>query len=320
MRLPYVYRVTRGDQADRDDNGRARGADDVRGDQDPVEATFLATVAAFAAEIGVDQLAIREPSLAMADFGEPMIEGYGLAGLFPPDLAGFHDGAQVSMSVALELVRAMLRGDGAWCRLEVDQRFFVHVAFDHRVYVGSVVDCERGVAFATARGLSVAQVADSPLAAKFDDMSGGRRAADPQWWAHLTSLVHERGAVLLEEGYVHGASRWHRLTPESIDPIRGGLAPRSRLMVWPDLSSDVDALLALEPDTFLVYHEVVWEDSHGQVLSRLLDNSNYSMLPELLADARAATVVSLMVDERHPLLAGVMPDPDGVLRARWAAE
>jgi hypothetical protein len=43
-----------------------------------------------------------------------------------------------------------------------------------------------------------------------------------------------------------------------------------------------------------------------------------SALRNELANARAAAVLSIYLDERHPLRAAVLPDPDGVLRARWA--
>lgn len=36
-------------------------------------------------------------------------------------------------------------------------------------------------------------------------------------------------------------------------------------------------------------------------------------------DAIAAAVIPWTEDGYRPLLAGVMPDPDGVLRARWGA-
>ena len=63
-------------------------------------------------------LAIREPQVtAYPHFGlEPAIGGHGLAGLFPPDLAGYHDGAMVPVAAAVELVRAMLREIPACCQ------------------------------------------------------------------------------------------------------------------------------------------------------------------------------------------------------------
>jgi hypothetical protein len=260
------------------------------------------------------------PGLVVLNFGlEPTVEGYGLAGLFPPDLTGYHDGAQVSIAAGLELVRAMLRDNGAFCCLEVEDRFFVHVGFDQYVYVGSAMPCERAVAFTHARGLFAEPVDASPLATEFaTDTAGERRPADAAWWAMLGLLVAERGAVVLEEGYLLNASRWHRVTAGDVDAVRAKRAPRSRLLVWPDLSTDVAAVLSdLPPDSLI---NVVWQDSDGRMTSRLADQAGYAELPALLADARAALAVSCIVDQRAPLLAGVLPDADGVLRARWSAE
>ncbi|MGW7061143.1 S1 RNA-binding domain-containing protein [Streptomyces sp. NPDC054904] len=39
-----------------------------------------------------------------------------------------------------------------------------------------------------------------------------------------------------------------------------------------------------------------------------------------MAGARAATALSIILDERHPLFTAVLPDSDGVLRARWRTE
>lgn len=88
--------------------------------------------------------------------------------------------------------------------------------------------------------------------------------------------------------------------------------------MWPDLSADVDTVVAsLAPGDLI---EVVWQNSDGRITSRLLDEGGHAGLPALLAWARAALVVSHVLDQRHPLLAGVLPDADGVLRARWSAE
>lgn len=318
--LPHTYRVTRYDPADRDEHGRYVGVESLRGDRCPVEAAYLASVAAFAQESGVTYLAVREPGLVVVNFGlEPMIDGYGLAGLFPPDLTGFHDGARVSIMVGLDLARAMLRDNGAFCRLEVEDRFFVHVGFDQCVYVGSAVPCERSVALAHDRGLFAEPVDASPLATEFTgDTAGTRQPADAAWWARLASLVTQRGAVMLEEGYVLNASRWHRLAAADVDTVQARLAPRSRLLVWPDLSTDVGTVLAgLAPDDLI---EVVWQNSDGRITSRLVGEGGYADLPALLAGPRAALIVSHVLDQRHPLLAGVLPDADGVLRARWSAE
>jgi hypothetical protein len=57
-----------------------------------------------------------------------------------------------------------------------------------------------------------------------------------------------------------------------------------------------------------------------QVRARLASRARLLIHPAVVADARAATVLFCLADHRHPLLSGVLPDPDGVLRARWSAE
>jgi hypothetical protein len=256
--------------------------------------------------------------LAVINFGlEPIVDGYGLAGLFPPDLTGYHDGAEVSIPIGLELVRAMLRDNGAWCRLEVEGQFSVHVGYDQYVYVGSAAPCQRAVAFAHQRGLFVEPIKASPYATEFsDEADGERRPADAAWWARFCSLAADRGAVVLEEGFVLNAARWHQVTAADVEAVWARLAPRSRLVVWPDLSTDVDAVLAGLPPEGLV--KLVWQDADGRIKNRLVDEEGYAELPALLAGARAAMIVPRKPDQWRPLLAGVLPDADGVLRARWS--
>ncbi|HET6359303.1 hypothetical protein [Streptomyces sp.] len=144
----FVHRITKYDPADRDEHGNYTGAEGAVSDHGPVEAAYLAAIAAFAETSGIDRLEIREPEVTgFVHFGvEPSDGGHGLGGLFPPDLASYHDGAEVSLPVALELVRAMLRDQGAWCRLEAGDVFTVHVGWDQYVYVGSDRLCADAVA------------------------------------------------------------------------------------------------------------------------------------------------------------------------------
>ncbi|MFD1938267.1 MULTISPECIES: RNA-binding protein [Nonomuraea] len=313
----HVYQVTKYDPVDRDEHGHYVGPEDVHDDHGPVEAAYLAAVAAFAQETGVTHLAIRDPEVTgLVSFGvEPPIDGHGLVGLFPPDLTGYHDGAQVPMAVALELVRAMLRDNGAWCRLEAEDRFFVHVGYDQYVYVGSALPCPRAVEFTHQRGLFAEPISQSPYDPHLDeDDRAGRRPADAAFWAELEALVSKRGAAVLEEGYVQNASRWHRITLDEIAGIQARLAPRARLAVWPDLSADVDAALAGLHEGL---SEIVWQNAQGRVTSLTLDEADYPALPAMLPGVRAVMILSCLEDERDPLMAAVLPDPDGVLRARW---
>lgn len=315
--LEYVFQVTKYDPEDRDERGHYVGAEDIVSDHGPVEAAYLAAVAEFAADTGVERLIIREPgTAAFVNFGlEPPVPGNGLAGLFPDGMAGYHDGAEVTTEVGLELVRAMLRDNGAWCRLEVEDRFLVHVGYDQYVYVGSDRPCERALTRTRDLGLFPERLEQSPYDIVIEDENEReRRPADSVFWDQVTELVATGRAGLLEERPVRNASRWHRLAEGDIDQIRERLAPRAIVAVWPGISSDLQTVLASLPDDHLV--RLVWEDQDGQIRSLITDDAR----SETLYTARAVMALSCIADEQPPLLAAVLPDTDGVLRARWGSE
>jgi small subunit ribosomal protein S1 len=64
----------------------------------------------------------------------------------------------------------------------------------------------------------------------------------------------------------------------------------------------------------------VWEDQDGQITSTVVDESQFAELAAQIACAPAAAVLPVYVDERRPLFTAVLPDSDGVLRARWRTE
>ncbi|MCX5112680.1 S1 RNA-binding domain-containing protein [Streptomyces sp. NBC_00378] len=317
--LPHVYRVTKYDPADRDQHGHYIGAESEISDHGPVEAAYLMAVAAFAEDMGIDQLTVREPQIGgFAHFGlEPPVGGHGLAGLFPNDLAGFHDGTPVPVEVGLELVRAMLRDNGAWCRLEVDGVFSVHVGWDQYVYVGSSRPCEAALARTRSLGLFPERLDASPYDFVPDEPHV-QRPADADFWARLRWVVSSHRATFLEETYVENASRWHRLTLDNIETVRAQLAPRAQLAVWPNLFIEVEEAVAALPDEGTV--EILWEDVNGRINATIADETQFGAVTLRIADARSAAVVPVSIDERHPLFTAVLPDSDGTLRARWQTE
>ncbi|WP_116245807.1 S1 RNA-binding domain-containing protein [Nocardiopsis sp. FIRDI 009] len=306
----HVHRVTKYDPADRDADGRYVGLEDVDSDHGPVEAAYLDAIAAFARESGVDHLEIREPLFGGASTPAA------LARLLPADPTDFHDGATVPLAVGLELVRIMLRAEGGWCRLEAGDAFTVHVGWDQYVYVGSHLPCHAAVARTRALGLFPEPMGISPYDISLDEEEGEQRPADATFWARLEYLDRGRGLLLEEDG--GHATRWHRVTRETVDQVRARLTPRARLTVWPPLSDDVGAVLAALPDEDSV--ELVWEDAHGRVTGEIVDEPDREALAARLSDARAAAALSPYVGESDPLLTAVLPDPDGVLRARWRPE
>lgn len=78
------------------------------------------------------------------------------------------------------------------------------------------------------------------------------------------------------------------------------------------------AVLAALPDEGTI--EVVWEDRDGRITSRIADEEEFAAVTTEVAGARGAALLSMYVDERVPLFTAVLPDDDGVLRARWRTE
>jgi small subunit ribosomal protein S1 len=240
------------------------------------------------------------------NFGlEAPVDGHGLAGLFAPDLSDYYDGAVVPIAVGAEFVRVMLRDNGASCQLEVDGLFEVSVGYDQYMTVGSHVCCERAVAAATDLGLFPILVDRQP-----DDDEDFWPPADAAFWAKVADLLADRGTVLLQERPAYNLSRWHRLTAETVEGLQ--IAPRAMLSVWPELSTDVEAVNA-SADSLCEY---VWEDRAGRIQSVVLSEPEVEGFP---ADPVSALVIPLILDDYNPLLEGALPDADGVLRARWPA-
>ena len=317
--LPHVYEVTKYDPADRDEHGHYIGAEEALSDDGPVEAAYLAAVAAFAEESGVATLTIREPAVAgPINFGlEPAVDGHGLAGLFPPDLAGYHDGAPVPVATAWSWCArccATTAPGAGWRPAEFPRpRRLRPVRL-----CGKRTAVRPGGGVHRRTGLFAERIERSPYDFDLtDDGTGSHRPADGAFWDELAALVAGHGDLILEEGHVDCASRWHRVTAGNLDGVRAGLIPRSRVVVWPDLTADIGAVLAGLPAPGLC--EIVWQDRSGRFRSRYIDETDHPTLPAQIAGATAAMFLPSTVDERRPLLAAALPDPDGVLRARWAA-
>ncbi|MEV8319320.1 RNA-binding protein [Streptomyces sp. NPDC059900] len=316
MPPPFAHRITKYNPADRDERGHYHGAEDTVSDHGPVEAAYLEAIAAFAQESGIDRLEIREPEVTgFVAFGlEAPVDGHGLAGLFPADLTGYYDGAEVSVPVALELVRVMLRDQGAWCRLEQQDRFTVHVGWDQYLYVASDRPCEAAVARVRELGLFAEPITTSPYAADLEEPEV-TQAADEELWEQVRAKLAVPQRLLLEETYLANATRWHLLTESNLDAVRAVLGPRALLTVWPDLNPDVDAVLAELPQDESA--DLVWEALNGAIRHVTVDGPHHQQLATLLAGARAACCLPLALDARHPLFHVALPDSDGVLRARW---
>lgn len=208
----------------------------------------------------------------------------------------------------------MLRDEGAWCRLEREDTFTIHVGWDQYVYVSSDRPCDAAVAQTREVGLFAQPISASPYAAGLEELEV-TEAAHEDFWERVRVELASQQTLLLEEAYVRNATRWHRLTASNLDPVRAGLGPRALLTIWPDLSPDVDEVLAALPADASM--DFVWEAPNGTIRHVTIDETDHQQLAPLVAGAKAACSLALILDERHPLFHAALPDSDGVLRARW---
>ncbi|MGR7001962.1 S1 RNA-binding domain-containing protein [Yinghuangia aomiensis] len=122
----------------------------------------------------------------------------------------------------------------------------------------------------------------------------------------------------VEEQYIRNAYRWHQpTTPADVEELRAGLTPRARPAVWPDLTEDTgtvgSAIMREQRLQLLVeqhpggFHQERIADSHTGASLKNEPGRRYALVP-------------LEPTDRKPLASAVLPDVDGVLRARWRTD
>ena len=317
----FVHKVTKYDPKDWGERGY-NGPEDTDCDEGPVEQAYVDSVRDFALEAGVSALAIRSPG----HFDGGRIRGVPrradpLAGIVDGGQDAIFDGMEVDLDQACEIVRLMLRSQNFWCRLEREDRFFVHVGWDMYMYIGASSDCVAAVERARARGLFPVRLDRSPYAAEADGDPTELRIADAQFWVHLEDALGNHGALMIEEMAVSNSVHWHRVTSRAeIEQVRAAVRPRALLSVWPDLeptlSPDVaSALASTETQDF------VWLDRDGVVSWSPFyggdEPTDDADLQTLIPKAERAGCQPICIEERLPLLVGVLPDADGFVRASW---
>ncbi|MGZ9935391.1 S1 RNA-binding domain-containing protein [Streptomyces sp. NC-S4] len=292
---------------------------------------FVAAARRFALQAGADRLTIDNP-MARGFFSfrsRPAPSAPSLARLFPPHRpgssgplppSGYHDGARVPLDTGLELLRAVLLREGPWCRLHTEEGFFLHVGERNDLYVGGPAAYAEAAAHARRSGLTVEPVERSPYDPALDE-TDPQPPADAAFWTALHRLVAEHGGVLVEERYAGGDHRWHRpTTAAEISGVRALLTPRARLAVWPDLTDDIEAVRAavLRSERLEL---LVQQRPDGIPWARLAEpwmGCTDIAFPVIGSGPGCrAGLVPLAPADRRPLLAGVLPDADGVVRARW---
>ncbi|MFJ8016559.1 S1 RNA-binding domain-containing protein [Streptomyces sp. NPDC096339] len=320
---PFVHRVTPYDPAAHV-AGPYGGTSIPYASREQVAAACVGAATGFALAAGADRLLIDNPMSEgfFSHSDRRGWQGHGLTGLFPPDLSGYHDGARVPLATGLGLLRAMVLREGAWCRLHTEDGFFLHVGRHDDIHIGGSHPQEEAAARARRLGLTVVQVDHSPYDPALDESDAQPAPpADATFWTRLYALVAERGGVLLEEQHVANARRWHRLTETShITAVRTRLAPRAHVAVWPDLTEDIDAVRTTLRNTehlvLLVQQEPDGSIRPARIAEPWMGRTDTTYPTIIDAPGRRAGLVPLRSADHPPLLAGVLPDADGVVRAR----
>ena len=106
---------------------------------------------------------------------------------------------------------------------------------------------------------------------------------------------------------MHNMSRWHQLTAATLRAVRARLTPRAMLTAWPDMPwHDVGAALSMlcaDPRVA----ELVCKDAGGRIWSVIADGDwGPGDLAQVTAGARQAAILELAIDDRHPLMTGVL--------------
>ncbi|GAA0397736.1 hypothetical protein Acor_84680 [Acrocarpospora corrugata] len=343
--LDHGFRVTKYDPRLRDGRGAFIGDDWTsigeightfdgriltRERYEQVESAYLTAAELFARDSGVTELAVRTPAVLTAGVSSGLLlPNYGpaVSGLSAEE---FYDGREVPLPVALEVVRAMLREDGVWCRLEAQDRFSLAVGWDYYLYIGSHRPCLQAVAKVRQLGLFVEEDHTSPYDLDLQEPVP-YRPADETFWAEVGLLSTQTdGAVPLLVMWAGNAWRWHLVTPGNVmDRGRAALRPRALLtafigtpvMVSDDSMSEIAkrGQRLLHADSSVAGVMCLMEDkSTGQLLhDYLLDDDDFSTWLETARQAGRCEIYPADAADQPGALVAVLPDSDGIVRARW---
>lgn len=104
-----------------------------------VESLYLAAIREFAEESGVDGLTVH---------GLEIYEE-------SPWWGRLREGDFLPLDLMIELVRSIIREDSIWCMMGSVDSFFVHIASDYYIFIGSRYECRDSVARVMESGLRV---------------------------------------------------------------------------------------------------------------------------------------------------------------------
>ncbi|MER5624017.1 hypothetical protein ABT061_23575 [Streptosporangium sp. NPDC002544] len=342
--LAYQFRVTKYDPRLRDDRGVFTGNDWTsigeigevfdgqvltRERYEQVESAYLKAVELFAQESGITRLAVRTPGIWRDISSGRLLPDYGPAAseLSSED---FYDGREVPLAVALELVRAMLREDGVWCLLEAEGRFGIAAGWDYYLYVSTHRPCSQAIDQVRRLGLFVDENHTSPYELNLND-SEPHRPADEEFWAEVELLAARTGGELpLLEMWAGNTWRWHLVTPgDGIVQVRTELRPRALVTAFigapvavndngmAEIAGHARRLLDEGSEVAGVMCLIEDKDTGRLRHDYLLDDDGLTAWLEAAREAGRCGVYPADAVDQPGALAAVLPDEDGIVRARW---
>jgi small subunit ribosomal protein S1 len=310
--VSFAYRITRYDPEDRDEHGHYAGTEPDESDHGPVEDAYVAAVALLLDTVGVTSLVVDGAERGgRSRTGMPGPEpDPGIPAHFGVDGRGFHDGAQVPVDVALDLVRTMLREDGGpWCRLLAPGLAVVEIGYSMHLYVGLVDPVPAAVAQIRGLGLFVEPWPVSWF--RGEPANDDPLPAGESFWTGTAELARQHRRLLVQEQQAGNWVVWHDVDESSVPALRSAAQPGALLVVWlpldDDLAAVVDRAAAGDRDEL----ELVWRDAAGGLSSRWLDEADTpDDVAALLVDAVAAQLSDCWWPPSGGLLWGKVPAAD----------
>ncbi|WOX22334.1 hypothetical protein [Streptomyces solicathayae] len=223
----------------------------------------------------------------------------------PDRFAELRNGSRVDPAEAAELLVGMAAGEGPYCRLIGAGRLRIESGWDGAMHFYVTSETAEELAGFDSESLELGRRTAEPDSDEVENPVRG--VADEAFWAGVRDDAGD--VTLLCERWAHGAygCRWFRVTRENVGEVAEAVRPRSllSLAVDPDLGLDPvlldDDFTAFRPP--LVPGELAYRAFPGGAddLAEVTDDGFAFMLGESAPAARRA----------------VVPDPDGIVRARW---
>lgn len=301
-----MYRVTQYDPRDRDDRGAYHGPLDTIATPDVVS-DYLTALRHFLDERSVTTLTVRDPEW----YGEdpdlrPLDPDGPVARVLGTHLERWVDGSVLPVADAVALAGRMLRCE-LWCRLEHGSGVAVHAGDEMYMYITVDAPCPDAERVTAALGLFPEWMNRSPYERDPDDVDEGLRTVDATFWADVDALTRWCGAVvLLEEA---AWPRYWTLTAGGTPPaVRAG----ARVSVWPQWPLPLVRTSRARAAVLRLVDHALRQDA-GRLLRRRPDVQVAEGL------VRRGTPFPPDLYDEQPVLRGIVPDPAGVVSARWPA-